>query len=206
MKMPDLATTDSDIRLLRWFCQPGQAVKRGQPLFEVETDKAISQVESIATGILKEVRAQADSLVSAGQVIAVLELQQRQDALPDISTTDAAHFSASAIKLPATARSAAAEAILGRSSEPAREKPQPPTPQPQPPAPAPTYERPFLLSLYERMVLIREFEERVKFLFLEGAMPGTIHQCQGHARSQRDAACDDGNHGHHSLIHVTDVH
>jgi pyruvate dehydrogenase E1 component alpha subunit len=41
------------------------------------------------------------------------------------------------------------------------------------------YEKSFLLSLYERMVLIREFEERVKFLFLEGAMPGTIHQCQG---------------------------
>ena len=41
------------------------------------------------------------------------------------------------------------------------------------------YEKDFLLSLYERMVLIREFEERVKFLFLEGAMPGTIHQCQG---------------------------
>ncbi len=41
------------------------------------------------------------------------------------------------------------------------------------------YERDFLLSLYERMVLIREFEEGVKFLFLEGAMPGTIHQCQG---------------------------
>src|SRR5436309_1730187 len=41
------------------------------------------------------------------------------------------------------------------------------------------YQREFLLSLYERMVLIREFEERVKFLFLEGAMPGTIHQCQG---------------------------
>ena len=42
-----------------------------------------------------------------------------------------------------------------------------------------TYERPFLLHLYERMVLIREFEDTVKFLFLEGAMPGTIHQCQG---------------------------
>ena len=36
-----------------------------------------------------------------------------------------------------------------------------------------------LTQLYERMVLIREFEERVKFLFLEGSMPGTIHQCQG---------------------------
>lgn len=37
----------------------------------------------------------------------------------------------------------------------------------------------FLLDLYRRMVLIREFEERVRFLFLEGTMPGTIHQCQG---------------------------
>ncbi|MBN2293730.1 MAG: thiamine pyrophosphate-dependent dehydrogenase E1 component subunit alpha [Pirellulales bacterium] len=41
------------------------------------------------------------------------------------------------------------------------------------------YEREFLLSLYERMVTIREFEDGVKFLFLEGIMPGTIHQCQG---------------------------
>ncbi len=41
------------------------------------------------------------------------------------------------------------------------------------------YEREFLLDLYKRMVFIREFEEGVKFLFLEGSMPGTIHQCQG---------------------------
>lgn len=41
------------------------------------------------------------------------------------------------------------------------------------------YERDFLLGLYQQMVLIREFEEQVKFLFLEGLMPGTIHQCQG---------------------------
>lgn len=37
----------------------------------------------------------------------------------------------------------------------------------------------WLLELYERMVMIREFEDGVKFLFLEGTMPGTIHQCQG---------------------------
>ena len=39
--------------------------------------------------------------------------------------------------------------------------------------------RDFLWGLYERMVRIRTFEEGVKFLFLEGTMPGTIHQCQG---------------------------
>jgi pyruvate dehydrogenase E1 component alpha subunit len=42
-----------------------------------------------------------------------------------------------------------------------------------------TYDKEFLLSLYKRMALIRQFEERVKFLFLEGVMPGTIHQYNG---------------------------
>jgi TPP-dependent pyruvate/acetoin dehydrogenase alpha subunit len=37
----------------------------------------------------------------------------------------------------------------------------------------------WILGLYRQMVLIRQFEERVKFLFLEGVMPGTIHQSQG---------------------------
>lgn len=37
----------------------------------------------------------------------------------------------------------------------------------------------WLLGLYRKMVLIREFEDRVKILFLEGSMPGTIHQYQG---------------------------
>ncbi len=41
------------------------------------------------------------------------------------------------------------------------------------------YSTDFLLGLYRDMVRIRKFEERVKFLFLEGIMPGTIHQYQG---------------------------
>ena len=41
------------------------------------------------------------------------------------------------------------------------------------------YDAKFLLSRYRTMLLIRQFEERVKYLFLEGIMPGTIHQYQG---------------------------
>ncbi len=41
------------------------------------------------------------------------------------------------------------------------------------------YDKKFLIGLYQRMSLIRKFEERVKFLFLEGVMPGTIHQYNG---------------------------
>ncbi len=68
------------------------------------------------------------------------------------------------------------------------------------------YDHGFLLGLYERMVLIREFEEGVKFLFLEGSMPGTIHQCQGQEATAVGvcAALDEGDfitstfrgHGH----------
>ncbi|MGO9309258.1 MAG: thiamine pyrophosphate-dependent dehydrogenase E1 component subunit alpha, partial [Spirochaetia bacterium] len=42
-----------------------------------------------------------------------------------------------------------------------------------------SYDPAWLLGLYRAMVLIRQFEDRVKFLFLEGVMPGTIHQYQG---------------------------
>jgi pyruvate dehydrogenase E1 component alpha subunit len=41
------------------------------------------------------------------------------------------------------------------------------------------YSKSFILELYRKMVTIRKFEERIKFLFLEGIMPGTIHQYQG---------------------------
>jgi TPP-dependent pyruvate/acetoin dehydrogenase alpha subunit len=41
------------------------------------------------------------------------------------------------------------------------------------------YDHKFLLDLYQRMATIRQFEDGVKFLFLEGVMPGTIHQYQG---------------------------
>ena len=83
MKMPDLATTDSDIKLIRWLVEPGQSVKRGQPLVEIETDKAASEVESIATGVLKEVRALPDDMVFAGQVIAVFEVAGASPTSPE---------------------------------------------------------------------------------------------------------------------------
>jgi pyruvate dehydrogenase E1 component alpha subunit len=41
------------------------------------------------------------------------------------------------------------------------------------------YPQELLLSLYRSMKTIREFEEKVYFLFLQGIMPGTIHQYQG---------------------------
>ena len=74
MKMPDLATTDSDIRIVRWMAPTGQKVERGQPLLEVETDKATMEVESVVSGVLGETLCQAGETVSVGQAIANLEV------------------------------------------------------------------------------------------------------------------------------------
>ena len=76
MKMPDLATTDSAIRVVRWIIEPGQKVQRGQPLLEVETDKATMEVESVVSGRLAEVQAQVGDEVIVGQMVAVLETEE----------------------------------------------------------------------------------------------------------------------------------
>jgi pyruvate dehydrogenase E2 component (dihydrolipoamide acetyltransferase) len=79
-KMPDLATTDSEIKVIRWLVEVGQPVKRGQALLEVETDKAMMEVESIATGVLKVARAAAGDAIAAGQLIAVIETESAERA------------------------------------------------------------------------------------------------------------------------------
>jgi len=72
--MPDLAATEgSDILVKRWLIPVGSPVKRGQPLLEVETDKATMEVESVATGVLAETRARPDVKVEVGEVIATIE-------------------------------------------------------------------------------------------------------------------------------------
>ena len=73
--MPDLAATEgSDISVKRWLIAVGMPVKRGQPLLEVETDKATMEVESLATGVLAEILARPYEKVAVGRVIAQIEV------------------------------------------------------------------------------------------------------------------------------------
>jgi pyruvate dehydrogenase E2 component (dihydrolipoamide acetyltransferase) len=82
LRMPDLATTDSTIKVVRWLIETGQSVRRGQPLLEVETDKATMDVESIATGRLKTVHVKPGEAVAAGAMIAVIETENEGPAEP----------------------------------------------------------------------------------------------------------------------------
>src|SRR5258707_431040 len=77
IKMPDLATTDSEVTIIRWLVEIGQLVKLGQPLLEIETDKASMDVESVATGTLKAIHVPAGEQAGVGQIIATIATQDQ---------------------------------------------------------------------------------------------------------------------------------
>jgi len=75
MKMPDLATNEgAELGVARWLVEVGQPVKRGQALLEVETDKAVQEVECIANGTLGEIHVPAGGKVAVGTVIATIKV------------------------------------------------------------------------------------------------------------------------------------
>lgn len=70
--MPALGMAQEKGRLIRWLVQPGAAVRKGDPLMEVETDKATVEIEAPASGILAHVTAAAGDEIPVTQVIAAI--------------------------------------------------------------------------------------------------------------------------------------
>lgn len=71
--MPNLGYDMETGRIARWLKQVGDQVERGEPIAEVETDKATVEMEAVASGRLAEIVAEAGSEVVVGEVIAYLE-------------------------------------------------------------------------------------------------------------------------------------
>ena len=70
--MPALGMAQETGRLVRWLRKDGEQVVKGEPLMEVETDKATVEVESPATGTLAGVTAQGGDDITVGQPIALI--------------------------------------------------------------------------------------------------------------------------------------
>ncbi len=70
--MPALGMAQEKGTLLNWLKAEGDSVKKGEPLMEVETDKATVEVEAPASGILADVTAAAGDEIAVGKKIAVI--------------------------------------------------------------------------------------------------------------------------------------
>jgi pyruvate dehydrogenase E2 component (dihydrolipoamide acetyltransferase) len=72
IKMPPLSQTSDEVRLLKWLVNVGDTLKKGDPLCEVENDKSVMPLESVAAGTVLALSVEEGASVTAGSVIAVL--------------------------------------------------------------------------------------------------------------------------------------
>ena len=72
-KLPELGENIHQGDLVRLMISPGAKVSEGQPVMELETDKAVIEVPSSISGVVKEVRVKQGDKIKVGQVIFTLE-------------------------------------------------------------------------------------------------------------------------------------
>src|SRR5215467_8801315 len=70
--MPQLGETVAEGKITQWFKSAGDAIKPGDNLFEIETDKVSMEVPSTAAGVLAEIRVAAGEVAPVGAIVAVI--------------------------------------------------------------------------------------------------------------------------------------
>ncbi len=73
VKVPTLPESVADGTLVNWKKRPGEAVKRGENLVDLETDKVVLDIPAPADGVLGAILRQEGETVATGDVIATLE-------------------------------------------------------------------------------------------------------------------------------------
>jgi pyruvate dehydrogenase E2 component (dihydrolipoamide acetyltransferase) len=68
--MPALEMAQETGKLISWLKKEGESVAKGEPLLEIETDKAVMEIESPAAGVLAGIKVEAGTEVPVGQTIA----------------------------------------------------------------------------------------------------------------------------------------
>src|SRR5215471_10194075 len=68
--MPALEMAQETGKIISWLKKEGEAINKGEPLLEVETDKAVVEVEAAADGVLAAVKSQEGDVVPVGVTIA----------------------------------------------------------------------------------------------------------------------------------------
>jgi pyruvate/2-oxoglutarate dehydrogenase complex dihydrolipoamide acyltransferase (E2) component len=74
--MPTLGYDMEAGKIAAWLVAVGDTVQRGQPIAEIETDKATVEMESLQSGTLAEIVRAAGAEVEIGQTIAYMEVPE----------------------------------------------------------------------------------------------------------------------------------
>src|SRR6478609_6101761 len=72
IKVPAMGESVTEATISKWFKKEGEAVKRDEPLLELETDKVTVEVPSPADGAIESISAQAGATVQVGALLGAI--------------------------------------------------------------------------------------------------------------------------------------
>ncbi|HKQ10630.1 MAG TPA: biotin/lipoyl-containing protein, partial [Rhizomicrobium sp.] len=101
IKVPAMGESVTEATISKWFKKEGDAVKRDEPLLELETDKVTVEVPSPTDGAIESISAQAGATVSVGALLGAIAEGQPGAAANKAGTAPAAAPKLAAAPAPA---------------------------------------------------------------------------------------------------------
>jgi pyruvate dehydrogenase E2 component (dihydrolipoamide acetyltransferase) len=122
--MPALEMAQETGKLLAWRKREGDAIAKGDPLLDIETDKAVVEIESPADGILAGIKAQAGDVIPVGQTIGWIVGEGEKPPAEETSAASGRRMDAKTAAPAADAAAAAAPTASGAPVSSARISPK----------------------------------------------------------------------------------
>jgi pyruvate dehydrogenase E2 component (dihydrolipoamide acetyltransferase) len=111
--MPALEMAQENGKLLAWRKKEGERVTKGEPLLEIETDKAVVEVEAPGDGILMGIMADVGAVIPVGETIAWLVAPgERPPAKSAVAAAPAARAMSTSVAQASAAAPAAAKQVV----------------------------------------------------------------------------------------------
>lgn len=114
--MPKLGPSIEQATVVRWHKARGEAVRRGEPIVDIETDKTVQEVEAEADGVLHEVFVAEGQACAVGTVLALLGSAGEEAASPVVASAPPAIAAAVASVQPADVVAPVQPAIAASAS------------------------------------------------------------------------------------------
>ena len=83
LTMPQMGYDMQEGTVVRWLKAEGAEVKKGEPIAEIETDKAVVEFQSYAEGLLRRILVQEGGTVPVGQAIAIVGEEGEEIVVPE---------------------------------------------------------------------------------------------------------------------------
>ena len=113
--MPKMSETMEEGVVVKWLKREGDRVASGDALAEIETDKAVLELEATTAGVLHKILAQEDSKVPVGQLLAVIGAEDE-----DVSSLISRSLPSSMARAASVTAGAPLSAVTPSSGETAR--------------------------------------------------------------------------------------